>query len=78
MKKRGLATVALMLLNQAVFAAQQPWNEWVAGVREEALQQGIRPALFDDAFAGVNEPSRQIKGLMRSQPEHRLSYFTSR
>jgi membrane-bound lytic murein transglycosylase B len=78
MNKWGLATGVFMLLNQVVFAAQQPWNQWVAGVREEALKQGIRPALFDDAFAGVNEPSRQIKGLMRSQPEHRLTFMKYR
>lgn len=80
MKHWGFAIAALMLFNQAIFAAapKQPWNEWVAGVREEALQQGIPSKLFDDAFAGVNEPSRQIKGLMRSQPEHRLSFIKYR
>jgi membrane-bound lytic murein transglycosylase B len=78
MKNWGLVITALLLLNNAVFSAQQPWNQWVAGVREEALQQGIRPALFDDAFAGVNEPSRQIKSLMRSQPEHRLTFMKYR
>ncbi len=78
MKKWGLAVTAWLLLTQVVFAEGQSWNQWVAGVREEALQQGIRPALLDDAFAGVNEPSRQIKGLMHSQPEHRLSFIKYR
>lgn len=78
MKKWWYAIAALMLLSPAVFAAQQSWNDWVAGVREEALQQGIPPALFDQAFAGIHEPSHQIKGLMHSQPEHRLTFMKYR
>ncbi|RUR05513.1 lytic transglycosylase domain-containing protein [Legionella sp. km772] len=78
MKKWGLAVTAWLLLTQVVFAEEQSWNQWVAGVREEALQQGIKPALLDEAFAGVTEPSRQIKGLMRSQPEHRLTFMKYR
>lgn len=66
MKKLGLAVSVWLLLIQLAFAGVQPWNQWVANVREEALQQGIRPSVFDEAFAGINEPSRQIKGLMRS------------
>ncbi|CAM2742591.1 lytic transglycosylase domain-containing protein [Legionella worsleiensis] len=73
MKKWGLTIVAVMLFNQ-VACANQNWNDWVAGVREEALQQGIAPNVFNEAFAGIKEPSHQIKGFMRSQPEHRLTY----
>lgn len=54
--------------------AQQNWSSWVADIRQEALSEGIRPAVFDAAFAGLQEPSHQVKGLARSQPEHRLSY----
>ncbi|HAT8969125.1 TPA: lytic murein transglycosylase [Legionella pneumophila subsp. pneumophila] len=77
MKKWGLAIVALMLFNQITYASQS-WNQWVAGVREEALQQGIPPSLFDEAFAGIHEPSRKIKGFLRSQPEHRLTFMKYR
>lgn len=73
MKKWGLTIIAVMLFNQVAFANQN-WNDWVAGVREEALQQGIAPKVFDEAFAGIKEPSRQIKGFMHSQPEHRLTF----
>jgi membrane-bound lytic murein transglycosylase B len=78
MKKWGLAIIAMLFLNNAVFAEEQSWNQWVSGVREEALQQGIRPSTFDDAFAGVTAPSRTIKGLMHSQPEHRLTFMKYR
>ncbi|MBL7481676.1 lytic murein transglycosylase [Legionella bononiensis] len=73
MKKWGLTIIVVMLLNQVAFA-NQSWNDWVAGVREEALQQGIAPNVFDEAFSGIKEPSRQIKGFMHSQPEHRLTF----
>lgn len=76
MKKWGsILTVCIgLLLSQIVFATQQDWNTWVADVRKEALSQGISPEVFDEAFADVHEPSRQVKGLARSQPEHRLTY----
>ena len=56
------------------FATQQPWATWVADVRKQALAEGVRPSVFDLAFADIHEPSRQVKGLARSQPEHRLTY----
>lgn len=63
----------LLSLSSSVYA-QSNWNDWVAGVRSEALKQGISANLFDEAFASIREPSRQIKSLARSQPEHRLTY----
>ncbi len=79
MNKWRLAIVAsvVMLVQTAGYAAQN-WNDWVAGIREEALSQGIAPRVFDSAFAGIHEPSRQIKGFMRSQPEHRLTFMKYR
>lgn len=77
MKKWGLVIIALMLINQVVFAAEN-WSQWLAGVRKEAMQQAIPPALFDEAFAGIHEPSRQIKSFMHSQPEHRLTFLKYR
>lgn len=79
MKKWRLAITAIVfvLVHQTAFA-KQGWNEWVSGVRTEALAQGISPQIFDSAFAGIHEPSRQIKGFMHSQPEHRLTFLKYR
>lgn len=79
MKKWGLAiwALAFTLVYQVAFA-QQNWSAWVAEVRTEALAQGISPELFDEAFAGINEPSRQIKSFSHSQPEHRLTFMKYR
>ena len=75
---RNIRRILLLLtsfgLSLASQAATQSWSSWPAEVRQEALSQGISPALFDQAFADIHEPSRQVKGLSRSQPEHRLTY----
>src|SRR4029078_10632165 len=77
MKKWVLAVIAYILIHHVAFA-QQNWNDWVANVRVEALRQGISPEVFDEAFAGIHEPSHQIKGLLHSQPEHRLTFIKYR
>ncbi|TAL60545.1 MAG: lytic murein transglycosylase [Legionella sp.] len=79
MKKWGIAltAIAFTLAYQWAFA-QENWKDWVAQVRTEALAQGISPQLFDEAFAGIHEPSRQIKSFMHSQPEHRLTFMKYR
>lgn len=76
MKKYGINFIAVVLFCVAPFtyAQQQNWTQWVDGVRQEALQQGIPAATFDKAFADIHEPSKQVKGLARSQPEHRLTF----
>lgn len=72
--KKTFILWALFFISTSTFAAQQSWKEFVAQVRKEALEQGISAQTFDNAFADIHEPSRQVKGLQRSQPEHRLTY----
>lgn len=74
MFKKSLILSSLLWLFSVPIQAQQSWSSWVADVRKEALAEGIRPEVFDEAFAGIHEPSHQVKGLARSQPEHRLTY----
>lgn len=69
-----LLLIMSLLLPKWALADQPSWTAWVAQVRKEALAQGISPQIFDQAFASIHEPSRQVKGLARSQPEHRLTY----
>ncbi len=73
-KTKTLSLILLYFVSFSLFADQQNWTDWVAEVRKEALAQSISPAVFDAAFADIHEPSRQVKGLARSQPEHRLTY----
>lgn len=67
---------AVCVFSQGVSA--QGWSQWVAEVRQAALAEGIRAAVFDSAFSDVHEPSRQVKSLARSQPEHRLMFYKYR
>lgn len=66
--------ISILLCFPLLSFAQQPWDTWVAEVRKQALEEGVRASVFDQAFADIHEPSRQVKGLARSQPEHRLTY----
>ena len=72
--KQWIYTVAICLFSCNLYAEQQTWSKWLADVRSEALAQGISPSLLNSAFADLHEPSRQVKGLARSQPEHRITY----
>lgn len=72
-------SIALLLL--APLALANNWTQWLAEVKQEALEQGISPTVINQAFAGINEPSKQVKNLAHFQPEHRLtfnSYLNSR
>ena len=47
--------------------------EWLAQLRVEALAEGISPATFDRALAGVKEPEPEVIASDRNQPELKLS-----
>lgn len=73
MRSRFVLLMSLLCLSPYGLA-QQNWNQWLTGVRQEALAQGISASLLDEALTDMHEPSRQVKGLSRSQPEHRLTF----
>lgn len=54
------------------------WSQHVQGLRQEALGKGIRPAVFDAAFAGLRAPVSRVVSLDRNQPEKRLTYIKYR
>lgn len=62
------------LTGTLALAALPNWNDWVAALRKEAISEGIRSEVFDEAFRDIHEPSKQIKHLLKSQPEHRLTF----
>lgn len=55
--------------------AQQTWSEFVKGVRQEALAQGVRPEVFDEAFADIKAPNPRVLHFDRTQPESRITYI---
>jgi membrane-bound lytic murein transglycosylase B len=66
------AGIVLLLLQQQVSpvppTAPQPFDEWLSGVRAEALTRGIREATVDQAFAGL-EPLPVVVERDRTQAE---------
>lgn len=68
-----MALIALLSLTSSAFASQS-WQSFMKEVREQALEEGISATVLDRAFADVREPSRTVKNLARSQPEHRLTF----
>jgi membrane-bound lytic murein transglycosylase B len=67
----GIAAAAA--LPTLAFANDMPFDAWLRGFREEALQKGLKRTTLDQAFAGV-APLPRILELDRSQPEVRLTF----
>lgn len=72
--KKILLICLIACLPNMIYAANSSWDVWLEKVREEAVAQGILARTLDMAFANLHEPSRKVKGLSHSQPEHRLTY----
>ncbi len=75
MKKINYFLIILtsLLLFTNAQARQQSWSSWVQDLRKEALSQGVRASVFDQAFHGLTPMKRTI-ALDRSQPETRLTF----
>ena len=50
-------------------AARPSFSEWLAGVRADALDRGIRPEIVDQALATVEEPEATVLQRDRTQAE---------
>lgn len=72
--KSCVALLLCLLISPLIAAPQKNWNEYLNELKAEARAQGISQTLIDEAFANITEPSRQVKSLSRSQPEHRLTF----
>ena len=81
MKRRILAAMGIFLLigffNISAYG-KQSWPDFLKEIRKEAIAQGIRPEVVDDALRGIKEPSRKVLHLDRTQPEKRLTFLKYR
>ncbi len=66
-----------LLWTATTMAAEQPFAEWLEGVRQEALASGIGATTLDQALAGI-EPQESVVELDRKQPEGRLTFVEYR
>lgn len=78
---RHIAALIVALLIASPVAAQVKANPkgdfqtWLQGIREEALQRGIRPEVVAEALADV-KPNRRVIKRDRSQSEFKLTLST--
>lgn len=68
----GAALLAVQLTAPAAAQAQQPFDTWLADLRAEAVEQGIRSEILDAALTGL-EPIERVVQLDRNQPEYTLT-----
>jgi membrane-bound lytic murein transglycosylase B len=54
-------------------AAEQPFGDWLAGLRAEALRKGVSAATFDNALKGVS-PVAEVIEKDRAQPEFTMTF----
>jgi membrane-bound lytic murein transglycosylase B len=69
----------VLAINTGVAATNAlSWSDWVQGVRQEALTQGINAALFDKLFAEIPAPHPTVLHLQKTQPEKRITFLKYR
>ena len=73
-----LFTGLFFIFTSVTAYSKQSWNSFVQGVRVEALSQGIRPEVFDEAFKNIHQPNSSILHFDHTQPEFRLTFLKYR
>jgi membrane-bound lytic murein transglycosylase B len=67
---RAFVLILSTLLSMNVYAQeQQPFAEWLAELRSEALAEGISESLLNEALSVIEEPIPRVIELDQSQPE---------
>lgn len=69
----SISAALIFLISQDVLA-KPSWHQWVSELREEAVNDGISPQLFDRIFDKIPAPNRRVLRYDKSQPEKRLTY----
>lgn len=72
MKKILMFAVALMIAAPA-WAQSRGFDQWLAGVRAEAAQQGVSQTTINEALNGI-QPIQKVIDLDRKQPEHKITF----
>lgn len=67
--------VSPALAQEVATPTQPPFEEWLAGVKTEAIEKGIRAATVEAAFVGVTLDERVVSA-DRNQPEVKLTLAT--
>lgn len=69
-----LVIFTFSLISFGANAQQESWSTWLQGLRQEAIDQGIRPEFFDEIFQHIKQPNHSVLSLDHNQPEKRLTF----
>ncbi len=74
------SVVALMMFFSLIASAsvEDSWQAWVQGFRAEALQDGIKPDVFETVFRSIPGPNPTVLKFYNTQPERRLTFLEYR
>lgn len=64
----------IIFVNMSYAANQTDWKTWVVELRQEAIEQGISPILFDNVFRDIKEPHHRVLHFDKTQPEKRITF----
>lgn len=69
-----------LLLFTATTAQAETFQQFISGLKEEAISKGISKNLVEEAFANVKEPKPKVSEKLKNQPESTFSFsaYTSR
>jgi membrane-bound lytic murein transglycosylase B len=70
-----LAWIITLLFFVTPVMAKPSWQQWVADLKAEAVEQGIDPDMFDRIFSTIHEPDHKVIHYDKTQPEHRLTFL---
>ena len=62
-----------MMISKGAWS-NQSWQQWLQGVRAQAVSEGISQATIREAL-GHLKPSKRVRHLQKNQPERRLDYL---
>jgi membrane-bound lytic murein transglycosylase B len=65
----SLFVVGLAVPSRAAQDARPSFADFLAGIRTEAIERGIRPEVLDQALADIQEPVQSVIERDRSQAE---------
>lgn len=70
----ALAAMMVLIASNSFAASRPSWNQWVSQLRQEAVSQGVSPAVFDDAFRDIKRPNKRVLHFDKTQPEKRITF----
>ena len=72
------AIIFILYTFSATAQPEQSWSDWIRQLRVEAINDGIKPELFEQVFNAIPGPNPTVLKYDNSQPERRLTFIEYR